>query len=226
LESLEPVNRETTPGLISAQIRARILDGTFPPGSQLGEAKLAARMNVSRGPVREALQRLVQEGLLQNVRNRGACVVSLGPEDIADVYLARGAIERAAARILLRRGCSADFDELDALVERMSGVAAEGRWAELAELDLGFHETLVRLTGSARLRRMFDTLLAETRLCLAGLREAYPVRGELVDEHRRLVSAVRAGDEAGVLALVGGHLGDAVRDLTGGEGYRLDLFTG
>lgn len=223
MESLEPVNRETTPGLISAQIRARILDGTFPPGSQLGEAKLAARMNVSRGPVREALQRLVQEGLLQNVKNRGACVVSLGPEDIADVYLARGAVERAAARILLRRGSRSDFDELDTLVERMSGVAAEDRWSELAELDLGFHETLVRLAGSARLRRMFDTLLAETRLCLAGLREAYPVRKELVDEHRRLVYALRAGDEAGVLALVDAHLGDAVRDLTGGEGYRLDL---
>lgn len=226
MESLEPVNRETTPGLISSQIRARILDGTFPPGSQLGEAKLAARMNVSRGPVREALQRLVQEGLLHNVKNRGACVTSLGPEDIVDVYLARGAVERAAARILLRRECPSDFDELDALVRCMSEVAAEGRWSELAELDLGFHETLVRLAGSARLCRMFDTLLAETRLCLAGLRDAYPVRKELVDEHRRLVCAVRAGDEAGVLSLVDAHLGDAVRDLTGGDGYRLDLPAG
>lgn len=226
MESLEPVNRETTPGLISAQIRARILDGTFPPGAQLGEAKLAARMNVSRGPVREALQRLVQEGLLRNVKNRGACVASLGPDDIADVYLARGAIERAAARILLRRSCRDDFDELDAMVERMSEAAVEGRWSELAELDLGFHETLVRLADSARLRRMFDTLLAETRLCLAGLREAYPVRGELVEEHRRLVRTLRDGDEAGVLALVDGHLADAVRDLTGLEGYRLDLPAG
>lgn len=157
MESLEPVNRETTPGMISARIRDRMLDGTFPPGSQLGEAKLAARMNVSRGPVREALQRLVQEGLLRNVKNRGACVISLGPGEISDVYLARGTIERAAVLILLRRGSPADLDELDGLVGRMSEVASSDRWPELAELDLSFHETLVRLAGSARFSRMFDT---------------------------------------------------------------------
>lgn len=221
MESLEPVNRQTTPGLISAQIRARILDGTFPPGYQLGEAKLAEQMGVSRGPVREALQRLVQEGLLQYVKNRGACVISLGAEDVADVYLARGAIERAAALILMRRGSSEEFDELEELVSRMSEVADEGRWSELAELDLGFHETLVRLAASARLTRMFTTLLAETRMCLAGLESAYPVRKELVDEHRSLLAAMRGGDEDSALELVDNHLGDAVRDLTSGDGYRL-----
>ncbi len=221
MESLEPVNRQTTPGLISAQIRARILDGTFPPGYQLGESKLAEQMGVSRGPVREALQRLVQEGLLQYAKNRGACVISLGEEDVADVYLARGAIERAAALILMRRGSSADFDELEELVSRMLEVADEGRWSELAELDLGFHETLVRLADSARLTRMFTTLLAETRMCLAGLESAYPVRKELVDEHRSLLAAMRGGDEDTALELVDNHLGDAVHDLTGSDGYRL-----
>src|SRR5919199_250066 len=103
VEKLEPVNKETTASIIAAQIRARIMDGTFSPGSQLGEAQLAARLHVSRGPVREALQRLIQEGLLENRRNRGVFVISLNDDDIADVYLVRGTIEREAARILMRR---------------------------------------------------------------------------------------------------------------------------
>ncbi|MDN5698337.1 MAG: GntR family transcriptional regulator [Rubrobacter sp.] len=197
------------------------MDGTFAPGYQLGESRLAEQMGVSRGPVREALQRLVQEGLLQYVKNRGACVISLGPEDVADVYLARGAIERAAALTLMRRGSPEDFEALEGLVQSMSDVADEGRWSELAELDMSFHETLVGLTGSPRLRRMFTTLLAETRMCLADLESAYPVRKELVEEHRGLLCAMRDGEETRALAMVDSHLGDAVRDLTGGDGYRL-----
>ena len=213
VEKLEPVNRETTAGVIAAQIRARIMDGTFSPGSQLGEAQLAARLNVSRGPVREALQRLIQEGLLQNRRNRGVFVTSLNDDDIADVYLVRGTIEREAAKILVRRGDAQALDRLEELVDRMSVVAKEGEWRELADLDLRFHESLVRFSGSERLQRVFGTLLVETRMCLAALESAYPVPEELVEEHRNVLAAMREGDERKVMELIDAHLRTAVEDL-------------
>lgn len=214
VEKLEPVNRETTAGVIAAQIRARIMDGTFSPGSQLGEAQLAARLNVSRGPVREALQRLIQEGLLENRRNRGVFVTSLNYDDIADVYLVRGTIEREAAKILVRRGDAQSLDRLEELVDRMSVVAKEGKWRELADLDLRFHESLVRSSGSKRLQRVFGTLLVETRMCLAALESAYPVPEELVEEHRNVLGAMREGDERKVMELIDAHLQAAVEDLT------------
>ncbi len=215
MEKLEPINRETTPGVIAAQIRSRIMDGTFPPESQLGEVQLAGRLNVSRGPVREALQRLIQEGLLETRRNRGVFVASLDGDDVADVYLARRAIEREAITILVRRADDAAFDRLGELVEDMSSAAEKGAWEELADADLHFHESLVRSSNSKRLQRMFSTLLIETRMCLARLETAYPVHKRLVQEHRNLLGAMRRGDERAALDLIDAHLNDAVKDLTG-----------
>ncbi len=214
MEKLEPVNRETTAGFIAAQIRGRIVDGTFPPGSQLGEVQLAGRLNVSRGPVREALQRLIQEGLLENRRNRGVFVASLDGDDVADIYLARRAIEREAVTILVRLADDAAFDRLDELVEDMSSAAERGAWEDLADADLHFHESLVRSSNSKRLQRMFSTLLIETRMCLARLESAYPVHKRLVQEHRNLLGAMRQGDKRAALALIDAHLNDAVNDLT------------
>jgi len=221
MEELEPVNRETTAEIIAAQIRDRITDGTFPLGSQLREAQLAARLKVSRGPVREALQRLVQEGLLRSERNHGVFVISLDEGDIVDIYLAREAIERTAILILMRRRDTEAFERLQWLVDRMSVIAEEGRWKELADLDLRFHESLVDASNSERLQRMFGTLLAETRMCLAALESAYPVRKMLVDEHRKLLGAMRSRSEQEALELVRSHLEDAVNDLTGKERSRL-----
>jgi DNA-binding GntR family transcriptional regulator len=214
VEKLEPVNKETTASIIAAQIRARIMDGTFSPGSQLGEAQLAARLNVSRGPVREALQRLIQEGLLENRRNRGVFVIALNDDDIADIYLVRGTIEREAAKVLMRRGDGRAIDRLEEQVDRMSVVAKQGEWRELADLDLHFHESLVLAAGSKRLQRVFGTVLVETRMCLERLESAYPVPEELVEEHRNVLVAMREGNESKVMEIIDAHLRAAVEDLT------------
>lgn len=213
MEKLEPVGWESTAGIIAARIRARIMDGTFAPGSPLGEAQLASRLGVSRGPVREAMQRLIQEGLLINRRNRGVCVISLGDDAISDIYSARSVIEKEAARTLIQTGDTASLDELEVLIARMSEAAGAVEWAELTNLDLRFHETLVASSGSGRLVRMFGTLVAETRICLSQLEPAYPVHEHLVEEHRSLLEAMRRGDEKKTLELVDKHLADAVRDL-------------
>lgn len=220
LEKLEPVNRETTPGVIAAQIRARIMDGTFPPGTQLGEAQLASRLGVSRGPVREALQRLIQEGLLVGRRNRGVFVISLDEDDIADVYLARGVIEREAARILVRRADTEALNRLEETVDRMTEAARRGEWPALADFDLRFHELLVGSSRSKRLQRMYATLLVETRMCLSALESAYPVHERLAREHRSILAAMRRGDEQETLDLLEAHLRDALEDLVSNSKHR------
>lgn len=99
---LEPLQLRSTPALIADQLRSQILEGRFPPHTQLAEVELARQLQVSRGPIREAMQRLIQEGLLRAERNRGVFVVELGLDDARDVYLARGVIERAAAAIVVK----------------------------------------------------------------------------------------------------------------------------
>ncbi|WP_240045296.1 GntR family transcriptional regulator [Streptomyces sp. L-9-10] len=75
LDELTPVNLRSTPALIADRLREQIVSGAFASGSRMIEPRLGARLGISRGPVREALQRLVQEGLLVNIPNRGVFVV-------------------------------------------------------------------------------------------------------------------------------------------------------
>jgi DNA-binding GntR family transcriptional regulator len=205
LGGLEPLQLQSTPALIADRLRAEILDGSFPADTQLSEMELARQLKVSRGPIREAMQRLIQEGLLRAERNRGVFVVELDHDDARDVYLARGAIERTAAAIVTQ---SAPPDALTALQEIVDRLAAslDGEWNEIITHDLDFHQTLVEAAASPRLSRMFRTLVAETRLCLMRLEPFYNGRSEVVAEHQAILDAVRSGNLRTVDRLVRLHM--------------------
>ena len=190
---LEPLQLQSTSAMIADRLRSKILDGTFPPDTQLAEVELARQLRVSRGPIREAMQRLIQEGLLRAERNRGVFVVQLDQDDARDVYLARGAIERAAATIVAKQAPQSALRELQLIVDQLSA-SLSGSWPEAVALDLSFHQALVEAAGSVRLSRMFRTLIAETRLCLDRLEPFYDGGTELVAEHQAILDAVQSGD--------------------------------
>lgn len=190
---LEPLQLRSTPALIADQLRSQILEGRFPPQTQLAEVELARQLQVSRGPIREAMQRLIQEGLLRAERNRGVFVVELGLDDARDVYMARGVIERAAAAIVVKQQPEPALDELQEIVDRLAS-SVGGPWSEIIRHDLAFHQTLVEAAGSERMNRMFRTLIAETRLCLIRLEPFYQDGNEVVHEHQAITEALRRGD--------------------------------
>jgi DNA-binding GntR family transcriptional regulator len=207
---LDPVDRESTPSIIARKLRNAIGHGELAPGTQLAEAELARELGVSRGPLREAMQRLTQEGLLLSIRNRGLFVVELTESDVRDLYVARTAVERAAAAQLARGPRDAAAQELLAIVERMARAAEEDDVSSIGRADIEFHEVLVQLSGSARLIRMHQTLLTETRMCVIALEGTYPESDARVPEHREIAQAIGLGDEALVDRLVVAHMDDAV----------------
>ena len=211
--ALRPVRVAPTAGLVAEQLRGAVVDGGFAPGQQLAEAAIADRLGVSRGPVREAMARLVQEGLLVAVRNRGVFVVDLDAAGVEDVYAARRVLERHAAEMLRRSKGGRRLRQLEDLVERMTGEAAAGQAGRVAATDLAFHECLVDGAGSARLSRMFATLAAETRICLGRLSLDEDLAAA-VAEHRLLLEVLRTGTRREVLATLDEHLDSAVRHLT------------
>lgn len=202
---LAPLRLESTPVLVADRLREGILDGTFPPRTQLSEVALAKQLSVSRGPIREAMQRLLQEGLLRGERNRGVFVVELGEEDVRDIYLARSAVERTAAAMVVADGTDEDFDVLQARIDDLAA-AVDSDWVELTRLDLEFHLALVEAAASPRLDRMFRTLMAESQLCISRLEPFYPGRDEVVREHQVINDAIRARDLAEVDRLLGAHM--------------------
>src|SRR5881392_3540113 len=92
---ISPLDRVPTASRIADQLREAVMSGALPQGSQVGEVNLAAQLGVSRGPVREAMQRLVQEGLMRSISHRGIFVAALTDGDVRDVYAARLAVESA-----------------------------------------------------------------------------------------------------------------------------------
>src|SRR5439155_14000019 len=138
----------------------------------------------------------------------------LEPDDIHDIYTARLAIERAAVLRIL----SGDRETAaNQLAETVTEMATAGDSREVSEADIRFHEVLVAASGSKRLQRMAQTLLIETRMCLAALRRTYANASERVVEHGQIAEAIRAGDEQAALALLEAHMEDAVQRLAPGK---------
>lgn len=202
VEALSAINSTSTAAVIAEQLRESIIDGAFAPGDQVNEALVAKRLDVSRGPVREALQRLVQEGLLLARPNRGVFVQELEEHDVAEVSAARAVIEHAAGAIITSRD-----DEhrertaatLSAIVDRMRAAADEHDWPRLDRIDLDFHIAFVADAGNRRLSRAYATLATEALICRTHFPDPRPARSDVVTLHRELIELVRSG-AAGALS--------------------------
>ncbi len=207
---LAPLVQESTPAIIARQLRAAIAEGEFPPGAQLTEAGLAADLGVSRGPLREAMQRLTQEGLLVSHRNRGLFVISMDDDDINDMYVARTAIERAALAQVVARHDEQDLAVLRAAIDHMQQFADDPNGREIADADMAFHAQLVECARSPRLSRMHETVLVETRMCLGAMRGTYVSAQARIDEHADLLRAVEARDPESADQLMIAHMRDGL----------------
>jgi DNA-binding GntR family transcriptional regulator len=207
---IEPLLQQSTPSIIADKLRQAIGSGELKPGAQLSEVDLARRFGVSRGPLREGMQRLTQEGLLVSIRHRGLFVIDMTPKDVRDMYLAREAIERAAARKIIEGDHAAAGDALLEIVEQMTTATSP---AEMSELDIEFHVRLVQLAASPRLNRMHQTFITETRLCIHALEESYSVSEVRDDEHRAVATAIKNGDLKLTDELLVAHMDDAIKRL-------------
>jgi DNA-binding GntR family transcriptional regulator len=207
---LQPVVQETTPALIARQLRRAIGQGELAPGQQLNETELSRSLGVSRGPLREAMQRLTQEGLLVSIRNRGVFVIEVTDDDVRDMYLARTAVERAAAARLVRLDPVGASGRLLEAVQAMSAAAERNDADALTEADVDFHALLVSLAGSPRLSRMHTTLMIETRMCITALETRYSSHSVRAEEHLAIAHAVRDADAERVDRLLVAHMEDAL----------------
>ncbi|HXG39721.1 MAG TPA: GntR family transcriptional regulator [Candidatus Limnocylindrales bacterium] len=217
---IDPVRRSTLGAIVTERLRELVVHGQIAPGTQLSEVELAARFGVSRGPVREALQRLLQEGLLRRDARRGIGVPIMSDDDIADLYFVREAIESRAIRVVLDKDVGAVASVLRERVREMRAAARTGDWNRVADLDMAFHSFLVEAAGSLRLSRIYAAIVDETRACL-NVTARYPGRESIVDEHAELADLIERRDEPGLLAALSRHLSQSrdrlvARDAAGG----------
>jgi DNA-binding GntR family transcriptional regulator len=192
-------------------IRDSIAHRRFPPGAQLVEARLADELGISRGPVREGLKRLRQEGLVVHHPHQGMFVRELTAADVTHIYDVRIALESVAIRQLARRGTAPP--EFQALVERMQSAARANRIRDLISLGYEFHRVLCASSGNPLLVEFFDLMSIQARLALEFdsieyLRHQDPQ--DFVDAHAALVTVIEEGDEQRAAAALESHVLDGI----------------
>jgi DNA-binding GntR family transcriptional regulator len=183
---------------IADQIRGLIRGGELRPGQPLSESRVAVQLHVSRGPVREAVQLLVQEGLLVRIPNRGVFVTEITPSDVAEIYEARETLEvRCGTKVLSGAAAllGSTVGELQSILEEMGPAEQAGRWGEVVELDLRFHTCLVAASMNSRIKRAYSTLLVESALSINRLERWYPHDASLRQEHQDIIDALAARDQ-------------------------------
>jgi DNA-binding GntR family transcriptional regulator len=191
---LGAIDRASTTEQVLQELREAIIDGRIAQGEALREIPLSRTFGTGRSAVREAIRQLVQEGLVEYELHRGAFVRVMSLADRLDVYVAREAIEAGVARLAVEASPPPDLSALRAALEDLR-TRAKGHdhvTEELIDADIRFHEELVGLADSPRLRRAHETLVAETRMLLRH-HPAYPW-ADYVRDHERLLDAIERRD--------------------------------
>lgn len=178
------------------EIREAIIDLRLRPGEPLREAAIAEQLGVSKTPIREALGRLEQEGLVQTASFKGAVVSDYSPRDLEEIYQLRELLEGAAARAAAEGASDEVRTQLRELVEQSRAVRDAGEMSELAALLGRFDLLVYEQVANRRIRALIDTLRAHlTRI--GNLTEAIPGRmSSSVEEHAAIVEAIVGGDAA------------------------------
>ena len=179
-------------------LREWIISGELRPGEPLIQAQLAERLGVSRAPVREALQKLEEEGFVQNIPYRGAIVAPLTQDDVAELRLFRSFIEERAAQLLIERLTDGELAELEAIYAKMSEAADQNDPDAVDQQDLALHTRICELSGNGPLREVWEVYSNRFRRVLTFCNRVNNDLRMVVDEHFPLLEALRNRDLEGV----------------------------
>lgn len=190
---------------VKEHLISAILRGDLKPGDRVIETKIAARLGVSQGPVREALRELELLGFVESAPFRGAQVCDVSLEELGQLYPLRALVEGMAARAAASRIDEAALATLADLLETMRAAAGRGDAQAHIEADIAFHRVVVEASGSRLLRRFWDgmQLPATTFLTFAVSRRSLD---ELAERHVAVLDALRAHNPVAAEAAIHRHI--------------------
>lgn len=181
---------------LAVELRERILSGELQPGQIISETQWAPKLSAAQASVREALNLLVSEGLVQKEPGRSARVTSLTERDVVQAYQVRAVLEGLAARLTAER--RVDLGGLEQSIEEMKRTAGSGNLRCAIEADLTFHLQLCELSGNTFLaqqtRQLLIPLFAFTLIRAGSDTKAAQAWVDAADDHQLILSGVRSGD--------------------------------
>jgi len=194
--ALALVRTSSLPDLVRQELERMILAGELAAGAKLTEAALAARLGVSRGPMREAFRALEEMGLVRVEKNRGVFVRRISVEEADQIYEVRAILDEWIGRRLAQTATPEQVRALQAHVERMDKAAARHDVDGYYHLNLEFHDRLVAACGNPKLVATYRRLVNELSL----FRHQTLARSETMNvstrEHREIVERIASGNPA------------------------------
>jgi DNA-binding GntR family transcriptional regulator len=196
--------RRTTAQLESANLlRQLILEGTLKPGERLNEAQLAKRFEISRGPLREAFQRLAAEGLVHIVSHRGAYVSTFTAQDLSNLYEARSILETSLCRFAAERRSSADLIAIGELLEQTERKLAQEHYYPI---EYDFHMRISAMAHNDVMSRQLGEILAQLRIARVYNAHLSERVGVAYEEHVAIFASIEAAQSDEAARLMSAHL--------------------
>ncbi|HTT95309.1 MAG TPA: GntR family transcriptional regulator [Solirubrobacterales bacterium] len=211
------VRNKTLREQVFDHLREEILSNRLTPGQELNELALSAELEVSRGPIREALGRLASEGLVKVTPRRGAVVAELTDEEFVEAYQVREALETLAIRLAVPRIEADELARLRELHEEMNEFVANDDTTEFFDANSAFHQQIVDASRNAKLGEHYRLLMAQMGRYLPRSLTLRGTIGSSPTEHAAILAAVEAGDPDEAARLLANHI-EIPQRIEAGEG--------
>ena len=187
-------------------LRNAIILGSYEPGERLIEATLSTELGTSRGPVREALRQLENEGLVMSFPYRGAIVLGVSDDEVQEVLIPiRLTLERYSFLRALERMTDDDFAELGKQIWLMEEASRADDLPRIVEADLRFHEIVIGASGQTHTVQIWRTIWPRIRAYFYRYGRGQDL-GRMVDEHRDLLAALQSRDSERMLGVLAQHI--------------------
>jgi len=210
-----PSSKAPSQRALAAEIRSRITSGRLPLGTQISDKQLAAELNVSRTPVRDALVQLQTEGLVVTRPQSGTFVFDLTIEDLRDICATRAILEAGALRLAASAQAADLMGCLSLVVGRAAIALADGDLTLCDQLDSRFHEGLVAASGSSYLVRAYCGISDKLRALRHRLPREQARMERAIAQHRHIIDLWSAGRIDHAAAEISAHVTNVLHVLTG-----------
>lgn len=197
MDSLAKINLDNYKPLrdvVFENLRTAILDGNLKAGQRLMEVQLAEQLGVSRTPIREAIRKLELEGLVVMLPRKGAYVANMSFKDLIDVLEIRATLEGLAASLATERRSDDDVVELEKLAKEFETCVREADVEGVLKKDVDFHEKIFLMANNKKLYQLITSLWEQVHRFRVTYVSNYDASLSLVDEHNRILEAIKAGD--------------------------------
>lgn len=212
-ERLAPIAPRTLRENATEIIRQSIIEGTLAPGAELNQAQLAEELGISRGPVREALGQLEQEGLIRTVPYKGVIITPLDRQYVFELYSVRMALETMALERAIERLSAQNLAAFEEIIDAMWAAARAEEQQRLLELDLHFHETIMQIAEHDLALKLWRQLAVGVKRCVHNQHRSYTFLDEVVGSHPTIVTAIAERNTTLAVQILRDHIIESAQNI-------------